>query len=155
MKKALFDNMVNSKSFTDFYVDYRNRYDFFEDIEIICSCCEKASCGPMFTDLEGFKGVLCAECMTIEWYNEPYYNILSDFLNEINDQAFYKWVLEKISIMDKYEHADNMRIAIVGNGFQERAYHNLRSCGCCGFFDQEFEYKPTSIKIKFGFNYGH
>lgn len=70
MNKALFDNMITSESFPDFYVDYRSRYDLPEDIEITCNYCDKASCGPMFSDLEGIGGVLCAECTAIKWYSE-------------------------------------------------------------------------------------
>lgn len=47
---------------------------------------------------------------------------------------------------------DNFRFSINGN--HDKKYEDIRSSGCCGFYDSEVVLNDGTI-VKFGFNYGH
>lgn len=54
---------------------------------------------------------------------------------------------------NRYEYRDRFRIAEIGNQYQEQIYKKINSHGCCGYYDEVFEFKGKQYKI--GFNFGH
>jgi hypothetical protein len=55
---------------------------------------------------------------------------------------------------DKYEFADNLRIAWVGSGEEMDKFAERERSGCCGCFEQELKCKSGRTYL-IGFNYGH
>lgn len=66
-----------------------------------------------------------------------------------------KTAVSKIEKDEKFyfEYIDNYRFAIEGNEDSIKKYKELKASGCCGSFDESFEYE--GIKYYFGFNHGH
>ncbi|MEK6883299.1 MAG: hypothetical protein AABY22_26970, partial [Nanoarchaeota archaeon] len=73
-----------------------------------------------------------------------------------NDEIFARktlnWANEKIK-KESMDYSDNFRIADLANKEQVRFYNEVKSKGCCGFFDSIEIIEGKKIMI--GWNYGH
>lgn len=54
---------------------------------------------------------------------------------------------------ERLDYVDNYRYAEKGNLEQEKKYRELKSKGCCGFYDTEMEVNGKTYLV--GWNYGH
>jgi len=79
---------------------------------------------------------------------------------EKEDGDFLSQMIKEVN-WDKYENADNFRLAIRDDFESEQAYYLKRDKGCCGYrdfiWDPSFVVKgaPSGKTYLFGFNYGH
>ena len=73
---------------------------------------------------------------------------------ETEQVAIDRWWDEKDQNRDVYEYVDNVRIAVVGNCDEERAYDLAIDHGCCGYCDVILV-GSDGVEFRFGFNYGH
>lgn len=54
---------------------------------------------------------------------------------------------------DLTECTDNFRFACENSSDENMEYENIRSGGCCGYYDSHIEFEGNIYY--FGFNYGH
>lgn len=55
---------------------------------------------------------------------------------------------------DKFEYADNLRIAKITDSEQTKQYQKAFNKGCCGYFDILYQREDLELYLV-GFNYGH
>lgn len=84
----------------------------------------------------------------MNWLVESY-NVRLEDLEEVQN-----FLHDTYHNHEDYEFADNLRIAWVGSRSELAQYDDIRSSGCCGYFDQELKCKSGRI-YQIGFNYGH
>lgn len=56
---------------------------------------------------------------------------------------------------ERFEYADNFRLARKGVRDDEARYEDIRREGCCGYFDTELGPSHGGHVYLYGFNYGH
>ena len=69
--------------------------------------------------------------------------------------AVHAWWEENDPEGDRYEYADNRRLALVGDEASQAVYDEMALEGCCGSMDVALGPSPAGRTYLFGFNYGH
>lgn len=89
----------------------------------------------------------------MSWEHDIIYNYFKD--QGLSDSEC-KYMVNKISNAIRQTGdivcCDNFRFSINGNN--DKSYEQIRSNGCCGFYD-DIILLNNGTKVKFGFNYGH
>jgi hypothetical protein len=84
-----------------------------------------------------------------------YAKTVNRFIKEGFTEGEAKYIANKIANAirsTKDTCISHMRVSV--DGKDEEKYQEMRSSGCCAFYDDEVQLRNGRV-VKFGFNYGH
>lgn len=162
--KRTHDVWLNKKHYLGSYDDYRDGFtdekieSFSVDSDIIALIREEENDYDLtVTNTEKcVKLLLKSACVGLECIEQEFmcqlgFNPVDPVaINLIQKLCLY---CEQEKNQGGYDYIDNYRVAISGNQEQETRYKEIKSNGCCGFYDNKIMIE--GIEFLIGWNYGH